>query len=53
LKSSSRSVGAHTLADLSADLEKAGKADDWGCIDKAMPLLEPALQEVMDYIENL
>lgn len=53
LKSSSRSVGANTLADLCANLEKTGKAGDWDAIDEAMPRLEPALHKVMDYIEAL
>ncbi|MBT4888516.1 MAG: Hpt domain-containing protein [Rhodospirillales bacterium] len=53
LKSSSRSVGAHTLADLSETLEMAGKGEDWNTIDNAIPLLEPTLSYVMDYIKKL
>jgi PAS domain S-box-containing protein len=53
LKSSSRSVGAHTLADLCAELEKAGKAEDWETIDSLMPGLEPSMTDVMNYIEAL
>jgi CheY-like chemotaxis protein/HPt (histidine-containing phosphotransfer) domain-containing protein len=53
LKSSSRSIGAHTLADLCADLEKAGKEEDWAEIDKAVPRLQSSFQEVMEYIDNL
>ena len=53
LKSSSRSVGANTLADLSEILEKAGKSDDWVVIDETVPLLEPTLRQVIDYIETL
>lgn len=53
LKSSSRSVGAHALADLCANLEEAGKSGDWDTIEASMPSVEPALREVMDYIEAL
>ena len=53
LKSSSRSVGANTLADLCQNLEKAGKAGEWETIDELMPGLEPALSHVMDYIGAL
>jgi len=53
LKSSSRSVGANTLADLCAELEKAGKGEDWDAIEAAMPQLEPSMREVMDYIKAL
>lgn len=53
LKSSSRSVGAHTLGDLCATLEKAGKAGDWDAIEEIMTGLKPAVSEVMDYIKAL
>lgn len=53
LKSSSRSVGAHALADLSATLEKTGKDEDWEAIDNALPLLEPTLSHVINYIKKL
>jgi PAS domain S-box-containing protein len=53
LKSSSRSVGAHRLADLCAELEKAGKAENWETIDILMSGLEPAMGDVMNYIKAL
>ncbi len=53
LKSSSRSVGAHKLADLCFELEKAGKAGNWEEIEATMLQFEPTLEAVMDYIESL
>ena len=53
LKSSSRSVGAHELADLCLALETAGKAEDWDEIDQAAPRLPGIIQKVVEYIENL
>jgi hypothetical protein len=42
-----------SLADLCAELEKAGKGEDWDAIEAAMPRLEPSMREVMDYIKAL
>ena len=53
LKSSSRSVGAHDLADLCQTLEMAGKAENWDEIDKVAPNLPGVLQDVTDYINAL
>ena len=53
LKSSSRSVGATELADLCADLETAGKSDDWDTIDDAAPRLSGIVQDVVAYIDKL
>ena len=53
LKSSSRSVGAHTLADLCYALENAGKAEDWPTIEAEAPKLGGAMAAVADYIAKL
>jgi signal transduction histidine kinase/CheY-like chemotaxis protein/HPt (histidine-containing phosphotransfer) domain-containing protein len=53
LKSSARTVGANRLADLCQDLEKAGKANDLGAIQLAMPNLYPTLDEVLERIRAL
>jgi len=53
LKSSARSVGAHELADLCLALETAGKAEDWGEIEKAAPRLPNTIEKVVEYIDNL
>jgi len=50
LKSSSRSVGANELADICADLEAAGKSDDWDVINSKADLLPGVVQEVVDHI---
>jgi PAS domain S-box-containing protein len=47
LKSSSRTVGAETLADLCVSLEKAGQAKDLDGIHQGMPGFEAALETVM------
>jgi PAS domain S-box-containing protein len=46
LKSSSRSVGAEALADLCADLEKAGKASEWSDIESHYPRLASSVDAV-------
>ena len=51
LKSSSRSVGAEGLADLCADLEKAGKAEDWELIENHHPKLASSIEAVTSEIE--
>ena len=53
LKSSSRSVGANELADICQTLEAAGNAEDWGEIEKVMPLLPSTMEKVVEYIDNL
>lgn len=53
LKSSARSVGAVELADLCLSLETAGKADDWGKIEKAAPQLSGIMDSIAQYIESL
>ena len=53
LKSSSRAVGAHTLADLCLELETAGKAGDWAVVEVNYPKLSRVMDEVTDYIEGL
>ena len=53
LKSSSRSVGAHELADVCLALETAGKDEDWSEIDSRAPLLEPLMDSVEAYIRAL
>jgi signal transduction histidine kinase/CheY-like chemotaxis protein/HPt (histidine-containing phosphotransfer) domain-containing protein len=53
LKSSSRSVGAHELADICTELEFAGKSDDWDKINALAPRLPAAMRTVSDYIEAM
>ncbi|MBT3360061.1 MAG: transporter substrate-binding domain-containing protein, partial [Rhodospirillales bacterium] len=53
LKSSSRSVGAHALADLCQKLEAAGKADDWDGVEALYPDLDGLVQSVEEYIGAL
>jgi len=53
LKSSSRSVGAIELADLCADLEAAGKSEDWETIDASAPRLPGIVKDVVAYISKL
>ncbi len=53
LKSSSRTIGAHSLADLCSDLEKAGKADQWGEIVKLYPELAKRFAAVKSFIEAM
>jgi HPt (histidine-containing phosphotransfer) domain-containing protein len=53
LKSSSRSIGAHALADLCTTLEAAGKAGDWKTIDVLVPGAQDAFASVRGFIEQL
>ena len=53
LHSSARAVGANQLADLCGALETAGKADDWGDIERFAPQLERELKRVTDFIRRL
>ena len=53
LKSSSRSVGAHKLADACVALETAGKDSDWDTIDTLSPELDRLMAHVADYIRAL
>jgi len=52
LKSSSRSIGADALADLCADLEAAGKSDDWVALDSRYPELASSFLAVAKDIEG-
>ena len=52
LKSSSRQIGAHALADLCAALERAGKEGDWPTIERDAPKLRGRMSEVAEYIDN-
>ena len=54
LKSSSRAVGAHELADLCTELETAGKSSgDWDGIEARVPRLGDLMDAVVEYIEAL
>ncbi|MDP6604544.1 MAG: response regulator [Rhodospirillales bacterium] len=53
LKSSSRAVGANALADLCAELEGAGKSDDWDAIEARIPHLNGLIQAAIEYIKAL
>jgi len=53
LKSSARTVGADTLADLCVEMEKAGRDGDWSAIETLCPELVPAMERVADYINKL
>ncbi len=50
IKSSARAVGAMSFGELCADLEKAGKAVDWGQIDNAMGQLDSIFGAVERFI---
>ncbi len=50
LKSSARTVGADSLADLCQALEQAGKLGDWAAIDMSMPRLDPGFAAVEHFI---
>ncbi len=52
-KSSARTVGAFSLADLCQALETAGKAGDMKEIDKLAPRLDEELRQVLDHIAAL
>jgi CheY-like chemotaxis protein/HPt (histidine-containing phosphotransfer) domain-containing protein len=53
LKSSSRSMGANTLADLCEEIENAGKAGDQATVDALMVKLTPALDDVTAHVETM
>ncbi len=53
LKSSARSIGAHSLADICTTLEQAGKAGDWATIDTLVPGARDAFESVKVYIDAL
>lgn len=52
LKSSARAIGALSLGELCANLEKAGRINAWTEIEDLYPELEPAIASVVVYIEN-
>ncbi len=53
LKSSARAVGAHSLADICAALEDAGKAKNWHEVEQLHPKLAPICEEVFAHIRSL
>jgi CheY-like chemotaxis protein len=53
LKSSSRAVGAYSLAEVCEGLENAGKSGNWPEIDKTIPELQRLLVDVTAYIKSL
>lgn len=52
LKSSSRAMGAGTLADICQALEKAGKEEDWDDIDRLSPQIPPLMLRAQQFIEH-
>ena len=53
LKSSSRAIGALTLADLCETLEMAGKTGDWSGLDDGVPKLKGLFAAAVDQIRRL
>ncbi|GMR15342.1 MAG: hypothetical protein BMS9Abin30_0968 [Gammaproteobacteria bacterium] len=53
LKSSARTVGANELADLCMALEAAGKAAEWGKIDRLSPQMKAAIERVKEHVDRL
>jgi len=53
LKSSARSIGADSLADICAALEKAGGAEDWTTIDSLAPRARDEFGSVETFINRL
>ncbi len=53
LKSSSRAIGALTLADLCENLEKFGKMGDWSGLDSGVPKLKGFFAAAIDEIRRL
>jgi len=53
LKSSARTVGANSLADICFSLEMAARNLDWGEIDKLFSNLRPNMQSVKNYTDGL
>ena len=53
LKSSARSIGANSLADICVALEAAGKTGDWKTIDTLTTQACDAFADVADYINEL
>jgi len=52
LKSSARTIGANSLADICVVLEDAGKKNDWSVIAKNYPLIENLFTDVEVFIKN-
>ena len=52
LKSSARTIGANSLADVCVVLEEAGKKDDWSVIANNYPLVENLFSDVEVFIKN-
>jgi two-component system sensor histidine kinase/response regulator len=53
LKSTSRSIGANSLADACQALETAGKGGDWTSVEQIYPSLGPLYARVKAHIEKL
>ncbi len=53
LKSSARTIGANVLSDISAELESAGKSEDWGKIEVLSADLVSAFEPVKEHIEQM
>jgi signal transduction histidine kinase/DNA-binding response OmpR family regulator len=53
LKSAARSVGAHEVADICAELETASTAGDWDPVKNMVPELKTKLREATDYIASM
>jgi len=53
LKSSSRSIGANSLADACQALETAGKGGEWTSVEQIYPSLGPLYARVKAHIEKL
>ena len=51
LTSASRTIGANALADLCAELEAAGKSEDWEAIETNIPRLSGLMQAAIEYIK--
>jgi HPt (histidine-containing phosphotransfer) domain-containing protein len=52
LKSSARTVGANTLADLCETLESAARDSNWTEIDGHVPALATVMRQVKEYIDE-
>ncbi|MES2627312.1 MAG: Hpt domain-containing protein [Pseudomonadota bacterium] len=52
LKSSARTIGANSLADVCVVLEDAGKKNDWSVIVNNYPLVENLFTDVEVFIKN-
>lgn len=53
LKSSARTIGANSLADICAGLESAGRNGQQAIIDQLLPRLEPEIRRVTEFVANI